>query len=198
MVYRILRLAALIIYKIFFGFEIKGRENIPQSGGFILASNHVSHLDPVVLGCALSRRLDFMAREDLFSVPGLSWVLLKVGAFPVKRNSADLSALKGAINRLRNGKGLVLFPEGTRQAKGSLSGVQPGIGFLAAKVGVPVVPALIKGTDTALPKGAKFIRPAKISVCFGKQIFVERRMPYRDIAQHIMDNIRHLSCSVLN
>jgi 1-acyl-sn-glycerol-3-phosphate acyltransferase len=90
--------------------------------------------------------------------------------------------------------GLLLFPEGTRQSQGEALPAQAGIGFLAAKLDCPVIPAFIKGSEEALPKGAKFIRPAKISVCFGQQIFIERRMPYQEIAQLIMARIRHLSC----
>jgi 1-acyl-sn-glycerol-3-phosphate acyltransferase len=180
--------------KIFFGLEVKGRENIPKKGGFIVAGNHVSYLDPIVLGVASPRRLYFMAKQELFVKPFFSWGLLAVGAFPVKRDSADLSAIKQAIHRVRQGNGLALFPEGSRRFDGVHMEPYAGIGFLAAKLNVPVVPVFIRGTEIALPKNAKFIRPAKVTLCFGKQISIERRMPYQDIAQLIMENIRHLSC----
>jgi len=194
MLYSILRLLSAIILKILFRFKAKGLEHIPKRGGFILASNHVSYLDPIAVGVACQRKLNYMAKEELFCNPLFSRLLSRIGVFPVKRDSADLSALKEAMRRVRIGGALVLFPEGSRRFDGASHEPYSGIGFLAAKLNVPVIPAFVKGTEKALPAGAKFIRLTNISVCFGKQISIERRMPYQDIAGHIMDNIRHLSC----
>lgn len=178
-----------------------------------MASNHVSYLDPVVLGIAVTpRKLNFMAKQELFSNPVLGCMFMDVGAFPIKRDSVDIWALKEAMRRINNGKALVVFPEGSRRFDHSSVEPQAGVGFLAARLDVPVIPAFIEGTDKALPQGAKFIRPATLSVHFGsprsfyckealdtekrqdKQIFIERRMPYQEIAQQIMAEIRHLSC----
>jgi len=194
MVYFILRNLNVLIFKLLFRIEVSGKKHIPANGGFILASNHASYLDPIALGVACPRRLSFMARHDLFSNGWFSWLLTSVRAFPLKRDSADIWSLKEAMRRIRSGDGLVLFPEGSRRFNGDSAGPQPGIGFLASKLNVPVVPAFIKGASLALPKGAKFIKPSKISVYFGKQIPIERRMPYQEIAESIMANIRHLSC----
>lgn len=194
MLYSILRLLSAIILKVLFRFKAKGLEHIPKRGGFILASNHVSYLDPIAVGVACQRKLNYMAKEELFCNPLFSRLLSRIGVFPVKRDSADLSALKEAMRRVRIGGALVLFPEGSRRFDGASHEPYSGIGFLAAKLNVPVIPAFVKGTEKALPAGAKFIRLTNISVCFGKQISIERRMPYQDIAGHIMDNIRHLSC----
>lgn len=177
----------------FIRLKVSGKENIPKKGGFILASNHISYLDPVVLGFACPRDLNFMAKEELFHNPFFGWAIRSVGAFPVKRKSADMSALKEAIKRVNSGKGLVLFPEGERGSGGSLQQPQAGIGFLAAKVNAPVIPAFIKGTEQALPKGSKAMKAANVSVVFGRQILIERRIPYQQTAQLIMDSIRHLS-----
>lgn len=100
------------------------------------------------------------------------------------------------MKRLNRGGGLVLFPEGARQTGMNNEASVPhrGIGFLAAKVNVPVVPAYITGTQTALPKGAKWIKPGKVSVYFGEKINIERRLPYHEIARVIMANITKLSC----
>lgn len=194
MIHWVSRLLCFLCFKIICRLEVQGKENIPRQGGFIIAANHTSFLDPLVLGASSPRALSYMARHDLFSHRALCWWLLQVHAFPVKRESADLSAIKEAMKRVKNNMGLLLFPEGTRQSQGEALPAQAGIGFLAAKLDCPVIPAFIKGSEEALPKGAKFIRPAKISVCFGQQIFIERRMPYQEIAQLIMARIRHLSC----
>jgi len=180
--------------KILFRLEVEGKKNIPKEGAFILASNHISFLDPVAVGVACPRKLNYMARHDLFSHPAFGWLLYRVNSFPVKRESADLSALKEAMKRLKEGQGLLLFPEGGRRFEDEVSRPQAGIGFLAAKLNCPVIPTYVKDTGKALPRGAKFIKPVKISVHFGKEILIERRMPYQDIAQLIMTNIRHLSC----
>ena len=194
MLYSILRFLSAIIFKILFRFKAKGIEHLPKEGGFILASNHVSYLDPIAVGVACQRKLNYMAKEELFCNPLSSRFFSSINVFPVKRDSADLSALKEAMRRVRIGGALVLFPEGSRRFDGVFHEPYPGIGFLTAKLNVPVIPAFIKGTEKALPAGAKFIRLTSISICFGKQISIERRMPYQDIAKHIMDNIRHLSC----
>ncbi len=198
MLYNILKYSALLISRIIFQLKVSGKKNIPRKGAFILASNHASYLDPVVLAAACPRKLNFMARHDLFDIPVFSWVISHVDSFPVKRESPDPSAFKEAMRRLKAGKGLLVFPEGGRQVDGKLGEPEPGIGFLSVKLGVPVIPAFIKGTEKALPKGAKFIRPKKVAVYFGKQILVERRLSYQDIARIIMEDIRLLSCSVAN
>jgi 1-acyl-sn-glycerol-3-phosphate acyltransferase len=182
----------MVLFKVLFCFKAFGKKNIPKKGGFILASNHTSYLDPIALGIACTRKLSFMAKQELFCNLFSTWFMSRLGVFPLKRDSADVSALKEAMQRLKNGGALVLFPEGSRRFDGVSLGPQPGIGFLVSKLNVPVIPAFIKGTDDALPKGAKFIRLKKVSVRFGKQIFIEGRMPYQDIAERIMKDIRLL------
>lgn len=194
MLYAILKPLAVFIFRILFQIKVFGKKNIPKKGGFILVSNHVSYLDPVTLGVACPRKLNFMAKEELFRHSLFSRFISALGAFPVKRDSADLSALKEAMRRVRAGSVLTIFPEGSRRIDGTSDQPQAGIGFLAAKLDVPVIPAFIKGTDSALPKGAKFIKPSRISVYFGEQISLERRLPYQEIASQIMASIRHLSC----
>jgi 1-acyl-sn-glycerol-3-phosphate acyltransferase len=190
MVYFISRFLCFLIFKIVFRFEVRGKEYIPKKGGFILASNHVSYLDPIAVGVACPRKLNFMARHDLFSNHWFSWLMSRVGAFAIKRDSADLSALKKAMQYVRNGEPIVLFPEGSRRFNGTSTEPQPGIGFLAMKLNVPVIPALIKGTQEALPRGSRFIKPAKVSLYFGKQILMEKGMTYQEIARLIMESIK--------
>jgi 1-acyl-sn-glycerol-3-phosphate acyltransferase len=194
MLYNILRFLSWIILKVFFHLEVFGRENIPKKGGFILASNHTSYLDPIAVGVASPRKLSYMARSDLFKDRLFGWLLTNINVFPVERESADLSALKEAMKRVKRGNGLLLFTEGTRQTENFLTRAYAGIGFLAVKLDVPVVPVFVKGTLQAWPKHAKSIKRSKISVYFGSQIPIERRMPYQDIAQDILSHIRHLSC----
>lgn len=194
MLYSVLKSIATFFLKVFFRLQVFGRENIPCQGGFILASNHSSYLDPVAVGVASSRKLNFLAKQELFSRPLFSWVLRHVGAFPIKRDSADLSALKEALRRIKSGQGLLVFPEASRSVNGISYEPQPGVGFLASKLSAPVVPAFVQGTEKVLPKYAKMLRFHKIRVYFGRQILLERRLPYADIAFRIMQEIRQLSC----
>jgi len=196
MLYYFLRPIAILLCKILFRIQIKGRENIPKKGGFILASNHLSYLDPVVLGVASPRRLNFMARDDLFDVPIFGSFIRSLGAFPVKRNRADISAFKETFKRIKQARPVVIFPEGRRSPDGKLLSPLAGIGFMALHLSCPVIPSYIQGTDKALPMNSCFIRPKKVRVYFGQQIFIERRKPYNypEIAQQIMEAIRRLEC----
>jgi len=187
-----------IFLRTFCGLDIKGRENLPKDKGFILVSNHLSNLDPIVLGIACPYALNFMAKEELFKNPVFGWALKKVNAFPLRRKGADISAVRIAIKRVNSGGALLIFPEGTRSADGKFGAPQEGVGFLADKLNAPVIPAYVKGTDKALPKGAAFIRPVKISVRFGKQIILERRVAYSDTAVTVMQAIKQLSCCASN
>jgi len=110
------------------------------------------------------------------------------------RNTGDVSALRRAIQIVRRGESLLVFPEGRRMERGKeLSQPESGIGFIVAKAGAPVIPAFIKGTERALPRGAKFIFPAKIQVFFGSQINIDGYMEYGDISKLIMERIRLLA-----
>lgn len=176
-----------------FCLKVYGRQNIPKEGGFILACNHLSYLDPIVLGVACPRNINYMARHDLFKNKIFGRMISSVGAFPVKRDSADLSAIKEAIKRVKSGKVVGLFPQGSRKEIDSQDKPEAGIGFLAAKVDAPVIPAFINGTQRCLAKGAKFVRPGKITVSFGKEIPIERGLPYSEVAEKIMAGIRQLA-----
>jgi len=195
MLYYLGKFIYFVFIKFFCGLNVQGKENIPAKGGFILASNHLSYLDPPVLGVASSRRMDFFAKEELFGNKFFAKILFSVGAFPVKRNKMDLTAVKEAIRRLKQGKALVMFPEGTRSEDGQIKDGQEGVGFLASKAEVPIIPAYIRGTDKVLPKNSKSLKLNKINVYFGKKIDVERRQAYADISALVIQRIRHLACS---
>lgn len=193
MPYRFSRFILLLLCKLLFRIEFKGREFIPKKDGFILVSNHFSYLDPVAVGTACPRTVSFMAKDTLFNYPVLASWLKAVKVIPVKRGSADISAIKTALNNARLGNGLAIFPEGRRRTKETaFIDPEPGAGFLADKLNVPVIPAYVSGTDSALPRGAKRLRLAKIKVKFGKEIHIERGKPYHEIAEMIMASIKNL------
>lgn len=178
MFYSVSRFICLAAFKLFFRISSQGAENIPKEGGFILASNHASFLDPVALGVSCRRSLIYMARDSLFRNRIFGWLLARINTFPLKRESADVGALREAIKRLNEGAGLVLFPGGTRTQNGLTKELHEGVGFLSAKANVPIVPAFIRGSGEALPKGAKFFKPKKITVLFGGIINAQQFKDY--------------------
>jgi 1-acyl-sn-glycerol-3-phosphate acyltransferase len=193
--YNLLRPFAILIFKFFFHLKVYGRQFLPKEGGFILASNHLSNLDPVLLGVAVPRRLNFMAKEELFINPIFGLLIRILGAFPIKRNSPDLSALREAMKRLKKGGCVVIFPQGTR-SPGDLK-VEPGIGFLAIKTELPVIPVYIEGTDKILPKGERRISKGKITITFGSPVILKEKggKSYLEISKDIMEEIGRLACA---
>lgn len=171
-VYHLSRLLFLGYLKVFHRYETHGLENVPREGGCILVSNHASFLDPIAAGCNIwSRPVYFMARDTLFIRSRfIKWWLSAVGTLPIDRTKGDIRALKGAIKLVQQGHLLCLFPEGTRTRDGRLQPLKAGIGFLIEKAGVPVVPVYLSGTFYAFPRGARWIRPRKITAYYGKPI----------------------------
>lgn len=147
--------------------EVVGREKVPADGGVIVAANHVSYLDIPILGCALARRADFLAKAELFKNPLVGWLFRRLGGVPIRRGALDRAALMEVRRRLARGRLVVIYPEGTRSPDERLGDPKPGIGMLAARAGVPVVPVYLAGTGEAWPPGARWLRCRPITVIFG-------------------------------
>ena len=179
----------------YFPRRIYGREHIPATGGFIIASNHVSNLDPVVMGISAMRRINFMAKIELFQKKLLGFILKELGAFPVRRGEADLWALKEAIKRLKKGNPVLIFLEGTRRVGDAPSQAQPGIGFLAVKSGVPVIPVYISGTEKVMPPGSRSFTRNPVSVRYGPPVVFDPKAPYEAIADAILQSIYRIPAS---
>jgi 1-acyl-sn-glycerol-3-phosphate acyltransferase len=156
----------------FFRGEVAGLENIPRSGAFLIAGNHASHLDPPFIGSQVPRQMSFFARKTLWAGGFASWWLDAVGTIPVDRDGGqDVGALKRVLRALGDGRVMILFPEGTRSPDGNLQPAKPGVGFMACKTQVPVLPARIFGSFEAFGKGAKVPRfGTPVTVVFGKPI----------------------------
>lgn len=144
--YRCAKVIAWVTIPVFGRFEVVGLENLPRTGGVILAANHQSNADPPVLFLALPRALWFMGKEGLFRNRIVAYFLRILHVFPVGRGGRDVEAANWALGVLRQGRGLVIFPEATRRPRGMGPGTE-GLAFLAARSGVPVVPIGITGTE---------------------------------------------------
>lgn len=201
-VYRGARDVVYIVSKIIFRLEIHGAENIPAEGSCVLASNHVSFLDPPLIACAARfqrRAVRFMARDTLYSSSFGSWFLDAIHAIPLSRNKGDIGALRIAIKTIKSGSPVALFPEGTRTEDGELKEAKGGVAFLVAKSGVPVVPIYIDGIYAAFPKDAKFIKPRKVRIFVGKPLQPSELKPkkkgtegYKEVGDYVMSKIARL------
>lgn len=143
-IYQFIRLILLFIFKVFFRIDINGQHNLPQKGGAIVMSNHISAFDPPLLAAVLDRPVRFMAKKELFKNPFLRFVLYLAEAFPVDRSKNDIRAVKNALRVLKEGELLGLFPEGTRRPEGKLGLPKAGSVMLAIKSDVPILPIGIK------------------------------------------------------
>ena len=161
-------------FRFYFRWQVSGVENVPRSGSVILASNHASFIDPPLIGAALPRDINYLARESLFRFPGVGAILRAVNAVPVDRDGGGASGLRMILDRLLAGNGIILFPEGTRCGDGQLQKARSGIGLTVIKSEAPVVPARVFGTFEAYSRAHKFPRPRPIAVAFGKPIQFEK------------------------
>jgi 1-acyl-sn-glycerol-3-phosphate acyltransferase len=186
--YCVFKAILFIFFKVFNRLEVIGSENIPEEGGTIVAANHMSYLDPPVIGAALKRRATYMAREGLFNIPLLG-AIVRSFSFPVRRGRPQPSTIKEAVKRLKQGELIVMFPEGSRSINGNLLNAKRGVGVIAAISRMPVVPTFIKGTEKVLPVGAKFLRTAKITVIFGKPIEIDKEENDRHFQERISRDI---------
>ncbi len=193
MFYSLVRNTFLLIFKLFFNLKVFGKENIPKSGGFILASNHLSNFDPPLMAAAYPRPLNFMAKEELFRNYLFGKILSNLHAFPVKRGGSDMVAIRKAIKILNAGQGLLIFPQGTRKNSFESDNLKRGISFLAKKTGVQIIPAKIFGTDTALASGSRKVKLCKIRVVFGRPMNIDKDITDDDLLIKISLEIDKLS-----
>ena len=166
MIYTLLKPILWLLFKIGLRLNVEGTENIPKDGPLVIASNHLSLLDPPVIGVAATRKVHFMAKQELF-VPILGDIYKALGAFPVRRGGADRAAIKHGIDILEDNKVLAIFPEGTRSKTGKLGKAEPGALMMASKAMATIVPCCVMGTDY---RRQGRIWP-KVTVRFGKPIY---------------------------
>ncbi|MDO9555817.1 MAG: lysophospholipid acyltransferase family protein, partial [Atribacterota bacterium] len=181
MFYSIVRIISWILLKIFWQMKVEGFENIPKKGAVIIASNHVSYLDPAVLVASLNRKIYFITKKEVFKNTFISFILKNMNAFSVDRENVDILAFKKAINILREEKVLGIFPEGTRSSNGELQELKLGTIKIAMKTGVPILPAGIIGTHKIYPRSIKFpiLFRHKITVKYGALQYLNK-LKYRD------------------
>ncbi|CBT76127.1 MULTISPECIES: lysophospholipid acyltransferase family protein [Glutamicibacter] len=186
--------------------EVTGLENVPKEGGFIVASNHLSFFDSLIIQALTPRDVAFFAKAEYFTTPGLKGKMMKtffesVGSIPVQRGeqAASVAALDSLVEIVENGSGIGIYPEGTRSRDGKLYRGRTGVGWLALTTGVPVVPVGLIGTEKLQPAGSKGFRPAKFHIHYGEPLYFDqlgRKHPLpqrRQATDRIVDAIAELS-----
>lgn len=193
--FHLVRLFSLTFFKFFHSFRTSGTDNLP-AGPLILAPNHASYLDPPATGCGLFRVTYYLARHTLFKPPIASWLLPSIGSIPVNQNSPGPSSLKNIFEVFKNKGTLVLFPEGQRTYDGNLRKAEPGIGMIAARANVPVVPVHIIGSREAMPRNGRWHPFRPIRIVYGKPMRFsgdpKSRQDFQKFADEIMSAISKL------
>jgi 1-acyl-sn-glycerol-3-phosphate acyltransferase len=196
--YAVCKPIAVIIMKLLFRVEARGTEHVPKHGPVLIVANHSSVLDPALVGGMTPRQLTFLAKAELFRIPGFGALIRRLGAQPLRREGADPSALRTAQRVLQQGGALLVFPEGTRGDEGVLREAKPGAALLAMQTGAAVVPAYVHGSGRALPRGRSLPRPAKVVVTFGPPLTfaraagADRKAQYEEASRRMMAAIAQL------
>jgi 1-acyl-sn-glycerol-3-phosphate acyltransferase len=194
-VYWLTWILARSAFWLFWRYRVLGAEHLPRRGAFILAANHRSNAEPALLGCTPRRRNYFFAKRELFDIPLFGRYISWLGAFPVDRGGADLAAVRVALDVLHRGHVLVFFPEGTRSTTDAFLPAQPGLGMIALRAGVPVVPAYVSGGRQA--QGRWWPRRA-VRTLIGEPIDPSRvplpagRKGYQAFSDRVLEKIKEL------
>lgn len=159
-----------LVYTTYFRWSVFHPERVPLTGPVIIASNHLSFLDPPLVGTGVKRSINYMARKTLFRYPGVGALLRSWNAVPIDRDGGSASGLKEILDRLKRGGAIILFPEGTRSLDGKLQPARSGVGLAIIKSSAPVVPTRVFGTFEAYGKGITIPRPHRIAVKYGQPL----------------------------
>jgi 1-acyl-sn-glycerol-3-phosphate acyltransferase len=178
-----------LVFRPFGGIKVLHGDRVPMSGAVIIAANHTSFADPPVVACATGRRMNFMAKSELFKPPVFGPLIRKVGAFPVHRGEADTEAIRKTLSLLADGEAILVFPEGGRGDGKTLQPANKGVTLLARKSGAAVLPVGIVGAQKWLPHGAKFPKRQRITVNFGKPFTYSQASEEGDFGKVLMMRI---------
>ncbi len=170
MLYVIGRTICHILFLLFGRMRTVGRDNVPRTGGVLLAANHTSYVDPPLVGAAAPRAVWFMGKSELFTLPVLGRLLPYLNSFPVKRESADRQALRRAHELLTAGEAVTIFIEGGRSPDGRLMPPVMGPAMIALRAGVPIVPVALINTDHLLPRHSMRLRFSHVKIVFGEPL----------------------------
>ena len=170
--YAIVKFTLKLLLLIYNRVSARWLEKLDPNEKFIVACNHASNLDPVLIGCFFPRRLKYFAKEELFTNKLFGACISALGAMPVSRsdNASAAGALRAFMKLYQDGSDVLIFPEGGRTLDGNLQPLEGGVALVACHERAPILPAFIHGSFKAMPPGKAFIKPAKIKITFGKPL----------------------------
>jgi 1-acyl-sn-glycerol-3-phosphate acyltransferase len=168
--YRVAHTVVRVWARLYLGFRTSGSERMPPAGPTIVACNHLSYLDPPLVGISFSRRLRFAAKAELFKIPLFCSLIAALGSVPIARGRPDRAGFRRLERILRSGQALLVFPEGTRSPHGRLLPAEPGVGLLVLRTRAQVLPVAIVGSDRALSRNSCVIRPARVALKVGEPL----------------------------
>lgn len=186
--YRFMRRGCQILCTAMWQTRVYNRHLEPPSGGVVYVSNHQSFLDPILATFALKRPGNYMARDSLFRNPAFAKLISSVNAFPIRRGKADMGALKEAMRRLKAGRTVVIFAEGTRTRTGHIGPFLPGVAMLSQRAAEWTVPVVIEGAHNAWPRHQALPSPGRIMVEYGQPIHKSQAKSLK--AQDFVDLVR--------
>ena len=188
--YTVFRSMFRSFFAFYYRWRVIGAHNVPADGPVILCANHINNFDPPLLGCGIERQVHFMAKEELFRIPVLSFLITQFGAFPVKRGAGDRAAIRATLKILEEGKVLGIFPEGTRSKTGEVGQGMSGTAMFALKSDAQVIPVAIVGPY-------RLFRP--VTIIYGKPIDLSHYKEgkatgetMKEVTELIMQSIRDL------
>jgi len=192
MLYEITKVGLIIPVKMYFRFTGKNKHYVPKKGAAILASNHVSFLDHFIVPAVCTRKITYMAKAEYFEKKLSRWVFTHWGQIPVHRGKGDKDALSSAVEHLKTGELLGIYPEGTRSVDGYIHEGKTGVARLALNTGAPIIPVGMLGSFEAMPKKQHYMKPKKITVVFGPPIDITPlvgRDEDRDLCRALTDEV---------
>jgi 1-acyl-sn-glycerol-3-phosphate acyltransferase len=178
--YRIVRTIAVGVSRLYFPGRIVGRENLPDSGPFILAPIHRSYVDWLIVARVSRRRMRYIVKDEVWKSKAVGRLIEVLGAFPVNRSGADREALERCRAVLEGGEALVMFPEGTRRSGPEVAELRDGVAYLSLRTGAPIVPVGIGGSEHAMPRGSSIPRPRRVDLVIGPPISAPLPRPGSD------------------
>lgn len=185
---RVCQVVGVALYQV----RYSGQENIPAEGGVLVVANHQSHFDPPLVGMGCMRRMNYLARESLFAIPPLRWVIQSFDAIPIKRDGLGLEGIKETLRRLKRGEMVLMFPEGTRTRDGQIGPFRPGFTTLALRSGACILPVGIEGAYHVWPRRRPV--PAlfgRIHVHYGPAITPEEIQQCAERERELVEEVRN-------
>lgn len=190
MFYQVVKILCAVKLATLRRWKVHGRIDLPKGTGAVVVANHISYLDPIAIGCAIDRKINFMGKAELFEIPVLNIIIKALGTFPVHRSGNDREAIRHSVMLLKSGQLVGIFPEGTRSLSRQLLDFHTGPVFIALKAGVPIIPVALKGTQGFWGRVQIYIgQPMTFPELYGRKL---SKAGMEEITRQVRDEVARL------